>query len=775
MSNNELPPAWSIKRWLFTTNHKDIGILYLVTAIYFLIAAGFLGILIRTQLVAPENNFLLAGSFNQAVTVHGMLMVLWFLSPFAFGFANYFVPIQIGAKDMAFPRLNALSYWFYLFSGILLLVSFFFTSAPDTGWTLYAPLTSAKYTPFTGFDIAATGFMMLVASVTMGTINFIVTIFRMRAPGMRLMNMPLFTWSILITTFMMLYAFPSLMAGLIIIFSDRTLGTIYLTSVEGGSILWDHIFWFFAHPEVYIVLFPGFGAIGDILTTFSRKPLYARKYIIWSMIAVALLSFVVWGHHMFVTGINPLLRKIFTITTIGVSLPFDVIIIAFIHTLVKGRIKLSTPVLFAIGSILLFVIGGITGVFLGSNALDYSLRGTYWVVAHFHYVMVGGGVMSLIGALYYWYPKMTGRMYNEKLGKLHFLLAFVGFNLLYFSMFFLMDMPRRVVTYTADTGWGGWNMVATIGSYIFGPSMLLMLFNLYTSLKRGQEAGTNPWKSWTLEWATSSPPPVENFESTPIIGDNGISFMQPTEAAHTMHVSPWPFMIALSTFVFLFGIALGLPVLLAGAVLGAIALAGLGMEKFVSPEPSAGERWPFEKVSKMKLGVWIFLASEIVLFGVLIGAYSVMRNNSEFWPQAGEILDIRHGAINTMVLLTSSFTAILALDFIKKNSRMGLLIALIVTLALGVWFLFNKASEWSQLHDIGFTFSSELSGSVYFLTTGIHGAHVIAGLVMLIYLITRTARKEFSKDNYHAVEHFGLYWHFVDIIWVFLFPIFYLL
>lgn len=783
MNLEELPPPWSIKRWLFTTNHKDIGILYIVTSLYFLVVAGTLGLLMRTQLVLPENNFLSAGAYNQAVTIHGLMMVLWFLSPFAFGFANYIVPIQIGAKDLAFPRLNAMSYWFYVLSGILLIISFFFGSAPDTGWTLYAPLTAKSYTPYLGFDVGALALIMLVASVTMSTVNFLVTIVHSRAPGMKLRHMPLFTWSILVTVVMMLFAFPSLLAGLIMLFADRVLGTVYFSSNIGGSILWDHVFWFFAHPEVYIVLFPSIGAIGDILATFSRKPLYARKYIIGAMVVAAIISFTVWGHHMFVTGIDVDVRKLFTITTIGVSLPFDVIVLAFIHTLVGARIKLTTPTLFALGAIILFIIGGITGVFLGSNALDYPLRGTYWVVAHFHYIMVGTGALGLIAALYYWYPKITGRMYSETLGKAHFISSFIGINLLYFPMYFLLDMPRRVATYLPETGWGPWNLLATFGAFMFGISQLIMFGNIMLSLKYGQPAGNNPWKGTTLEWALPSPPPAHNFDRIPVITQKGLTFGTGAvggrgNGEHELpetHLSPWPIMLALSTLIAFVGMVTEFSVVIAGTILGVLSLLGFGREKFVSHEPKVGEKWPFDGVERNKLAMWTFLASEVILFGVLIGSYMFVRVNSDSWPAPGELLSIESGMINTIVLLTSSATVALALAAAKAGRTRELVAGLIATLVLGLVFLLNKGLEWAELFDHGFTFSSGIQATSFYVTTGVHGAHVTAGLIALAYIIAKAFKRHYGKGSYKTVEYFGLYWHFVDIIWVFLFPIFYLI
>ncbi len=788
MTEESLPPTWSIRRWLFSTNHKDVGILYIVTSLYFLVVGGVLALLMRVQLFAPQNSFLTAESYNQAVTVHGLLMILWFLSPFAFGFANYFVPIQIGAKDLAFPRLNAMSYWFYLFSGVAMLMSFFYGGAPDVGWTFYSPLTSAKYSPFLGLNLGATALILIIASVTMTSVNFIVTILKLRAPGLKLRNMPLFPWAILITVSMMLYAFPSLMAGMLMLFSDRALGTVYFSSKEGGALLWDNVFWFFGHPEVYVVLFPAIGLVGDILPTFTRRPLYGSKYVVMSIIAAAIISFIVWGHHMFVTGINPQVTTLFTITTVAVSLPFDVITIAMIETLVRGKIKLKTPALFAIGSIALFVIGGITGVFLASVALDHALRGTYWVVAHFHYVMVGGSAMALIGGLYYWFPKITGRMYNEGVGKIHFVLSFVGFNLLYFPMFFLLDMPRRIFTYVPESGWGLLNSLATVGGFVFGLAQLLLFANLLWSLRIGMPSGPNPWKGWTLEWSIPSPPPFYNFESTPVISEagnvlftNGAGHQAGSVAgsyqdgAHESHLSYWPIVLAFASFVFLVRTVSGTPLLLASIVLGVLALYGYAREKFVSHEVEGAESWPFERITRMKLGVWTFLASEIILFGVLLGSYFFVRSNSLSWPAVGTVFEIQRGAANTFILLTSSLTAVMALVSAKSGSKSGLVGSLLLTLVLGSTFLLNKALEWQSLFQTGFNFTSGLPATSYFITTGAHGAHVIAGLVMLVYLLAKSARGSFLKGDYHTVEHFGLYWHFVDIVWVFLFPLFYLI
>jgi cytochrome c oxidase subunit I+III len=691
-----------------------------------------------------------------------------------------------------------MSYWFYLFGGFGMVLSFLL-GGPDTGWTLYSPQTACSdpLCASPGLNIAVGALALLVASITMGSVNFIVTMFKMRAPGMKLKHMSMFPWAMLVTIFMMLYAFPSLLAGLVLLFSDRTFPArlVYLSSAQNGnvpSLLWDDVFWFFGHPEVYIVLFPAIGVIGEILPTFTRRPLYGAKYVALSIIAAAVISFIVWGHHMFITGVSPLSTELFTVTTIAVSLPFDIITISMIETFFHAKIRLLTPALFAIGSIFLFVIGGITGVFLASIALDTQLRGTYFVVAHFHYIMVGAGIMGLIGGLYYWFPKISGHMYDERLGKIHFILSFIGINVLYFPMFFLLDMPRRVYTYTPDTGWGLLNGLATIGGFIFGLAQLLLLANLGRSIRLGPLAGPNPWNGSTLEWAVPSPPPMHNFEDIPSIGEDGrVRFVSglpaigpktsDTHDGHSGHFSRWPIVIATAAFLFFLGLTAVPPppnflMVIPGVVVGGVGLFGFGSEKFVIREDEKVEGGLFAKIPRVRLGVWTFLASEIIFFGVLLGAYMFVRVNAVVWPPF-DTFSVQRGALNTFILLTSSLTAVMALASAKAGSKNGLIASLLTTLALGAFFLFNKAMEWQELAvaPTSIFTSYPVAATSYYITTGVHGVHVVAGLVMIGYLLAKTLKGNYLNGNHDAIHHFGLYWHFVDIVWIFLFPLFYLI
>jgi cytochrome c oxidase subunit I+III len=492
---------FSIKEWLTTTNHKRIGILYIVTAIFFLIFAGSLGMLMRTQLALPNENFLNPFAYDQVVTLHGLLMILWVLTPLGAGLANYIVPLQIGAKDLAFPRLNATSYWTYLFSGLLLVGSLFLPGgSANTGWTLYAPLNTIQYTPQPGATLAILGLALLAISVTMSSINFITTIVKNRTKGVTWARLPVFSWSVLMTMTLALFAFPPLAAGLALLTTDRIFGTVFFSSAQGGSILWDELFWFFGHPEVYIVVFPAIGIIAEVFTTFAQRPLFAKKIFIAEFAAVTFLSLGVWMHHMYTTGVNYSILQVFSITTLAISVPFEGLVLGLVLTLYKSRIKLTAPMLYCLAAVFTVTLGGVTGVLQAFPVLDYAFRGTYWIVGHFHYVMAGTTLFGLIAGLYYWWPKITKRKYNEKFAKIGFAVSFIGFNVLYFPYFFLLDMPRRISTYTIASGWGPLNFEATIGAFVFGPAILLALLNLILSYRKNDPCEPNPWGAKEMEW-----------------------------------------------------------------------------------------------------------------------------------------------------------------------------------------------------------------------------------------------------------------------------------
>ncbi|GAB3682462.1 hypothetical protein GCM10028857_08360 [Salinarchaeum chitinilyticum] len=814
----ELPPRSSARRWLTSTNHKDVGILYLITSLYVFVFGGVMALLFRTQLWTSGELFLTGLQYNEVVTGHGLLMIFWFITPFAAGFANYFVPLQIGADDLAFPRLNALSFWLYFFSLWLYLSSFLVGTTFATGWTMYAPLNIPMYTPAIGGTITVAALAMLMLSSTIASVNFITTIHYCRAEGLSLLNVPLFTWTWLLTVWMMLYAFATLLAALILLGADRVLGTLFfVTEGAGGSLLWGHLFWFFGHPEVYIVFFPPLGIMFELFQTFSGRRVVGRKWVILAMILIALQSFLVWMHHMFLTTINLEMKTLFMATSIGISLPFDLIVFSLIYTLVKGKIRFYTPFLFALGGLILLIPGGITGVFLGAVVLDYEFRGTYWVVAHFHYIMLGGGGTALIGGLYYWFPKITGRMYDEFLGKLHFALYFLGFNLAFGAQFVGWETPRRVYEYAPYLT--EWHQIMTIGAFLLGGSFLLMFYNFAKSLRSGDPVEGSPWQYVrTAEWATSSPPPLENWPGRPSYASGQLEFVsraapdggtshaagdqqngrasteeQTNESQagesqaiqpgldHPDHSSPWPVVVAFGTGLLFLGIALaqrtGLDAVVFGVtgfVVTAYAALRFGLEEFHAPESPHAARWPFDGVGKTKLGMWVFLSSDVMVFGAIVGSYVFARVNMGWNAWDTVPPSAIPGLVNTFVLLTSSFAVVLALEYARRGKQAGVVASLGATLLLGVTFLGIKAWEYSEEFAHGVYWDSSIEASTYFVTTGLHGVHVILGMLVAGFLFWR-ARHGAYLDDPSSLEYFGLYWHFVDIVWVFLFPLFYLL
>ncbi len=508
----------NILEWVTTTDHKKIGLLYLFTALGFFILGGLMAELIRVNLAAPGAQVVTTSQFNQLFTIHGTIMLLFFATPIAIGFGNYFIPLQIGAADMAFPRLNALSYWFFLFGGIAVLSGFFVAGgAAQDGWYAYAPLTDT-YTQGSGMDLWIIGVGMVGFSGILGAVNFITTIFTKRAPGMTMFRMPIFTWNMLVTSAMILFAFPSLTAALAMLFIDRRLGGHVFDPAQGGdAVLWQHLFWFFGHPEVYIVILPFFGIMSEVVPVFSRRPLFGYKQIVTATFSIAFLSMAVWAHHMFTTG--AVVDPFFSAMSYLIAVPTGVKIFNWIATMWKGQIRLTTAMLFAIGMLYTFTIGGITGVMAASPPLDFQFEDSYFIVAHFHNVLIGGTVFITFAGFYYWFPKMTGRYLDERLGKLHFLAWFVGTPLTLLPMYQLgLDgMPRRIANYAPATGWQDLNVVATVGAILLALGTIPFLVAIVAALRQPETAPSDAWGGYALEWATSSPPPEHNFDWLPPI------------------------------------------------------------------------------------------------------------------------------------------------------------------------------------------------------------------------------------------------------------------
>ncbi|HZG49448.1 MAG TPA: cytochrome c oxidase subunit I [Thermoleophilaceae bacterium] len=511
------PPPRGWLAWLTTTDHKKIGILYIATALVFMFLGGVEALVIRLQLAQPDSTLVNPETYNGLVTMHGTTMIFLFVIPLTAGFANYIVPLMIGARDMAFPRLNALSYWLTLFGGVAFYCSLFF-DPPSAGWTMYAPLSDDLYSPGSGVDAWIFLIHLTGASTLIGAVNFVATIHNMRAPGMSWGRMPLFVWTILVWAYLIILAYPAIAAAVTMLLTDRHFGTSFFDATAGGDpLLWQHLFWFFGHPEVYILVLPAFGMISEILPVFARKPIFGYKAIAAATVAIAFLGMLVWAHHMFATPTATVVLAFFMLSSFTIAVPTGIKIFNWIATLWRGSIVYKTPLLFAAALPALFVIGGISGIQLAIFPVDWQLHDSYFVVAHFHYTIFGGGVFGLFAATYYWFPKMSGRLLSEGLGKVSFWLMFVGFNVTFLVQHSagLTGMPRRVYDYDSELGVTAYNLISTVGSFILGVGVLLTAVNVVISLKSGKRAGHDPWRGNTLEWFTSSPPPPNNFDVIP--------------------------------------------------------------------------------------------------------------------------------------------------------------------------------------------------------------------------------------------------------------------
>ena len=503
--------------WVLTTDHKKIGIMYLVLTFVFFILGGVEALLMRSQLAVPNNTLISGEHYNELLTMHGTTMIFLFVVPVMAGFGNYFVPLMIGARDMAFPRLNALSFWLLLMGGIVFYASLFW-HPPEAGWWSYPPLSSIQYSPSGGQDAWIFLIHLTGISSIVGAINFYVTIANMRAPGMTWGRLPLFIWSILIYAVLLIIALPVVAAAVTMLLTDRHFGTHWFDPTNHGSpVLWENLFWFFGHPEVYIMILPGFGMISEVLPVFARKPIFGYKAIAASTIVIAFLSTLVWAHHLFTAPMPLVVLGFFMLSSFLIGIPTGVKIFNWTATLWRGSLVMTASMYYAIGFLIVFLIGGITGIFLAVFPVDWQLNDTYFVVAHFHYVLMGGAVFAILAGTYYWYPKMTGRLCNERLGKVAFWVTFIGFNMTFFVQHALglSGMPRRIYTYQPDMGWSTYNLISTIGSYILGIGILMSMFNFVRSYRHGAIAGPDPWKANTLEWFTTSPPPVNNFDAVP--------------------------------------------------------------------------------------------------------------------------------------------------------------------------------------------------------------------------------------------------------------------
>ena len=795
--------------WLTTVDHKRIAVLYGVASLVFLALGGLEALLLRIQLWGPDQHVVSARFYNELFTMHGTSMLFLAVMPLLLGtFANFMLPLQIGARDVAFPRLNAMSFWISVMAAILLHVGWFFGGLPNVGWFGYANLTERAFSPGLPIDFWTVGLIVAGSSTILSTLNFLVTLITMRAPGMTYMRMPMFCWAIMITSILVLIAFPPLTVGLIFLLLDRFFGTHFYETAAGATpILWQHLFWLFGHPEVYIIALPAFGVISEVIPTFSRKPLFGYPMMAYSICLIAFLSYGVWGHHMFATGMGPVADAAFAVTSMLIAIPTGIKIFSWIATVWGGSLRMTTSFYFALGMLLEFTFGGLSGIMHASAPIDLQQTDSYFVVAHFHYVLFGGAVFAILAGIYYWWPKITGRMLNEKLGKLQFWLTIIGFNGTFFPMHLLgmWGMPRRIYTYGADMGWTHLNQFETVCAMILGFAFLVMYINMIWSLKNGEKAPADPWDGRSLEWSVASPPPVYNFARIPEIrgrdawwvtkygrtGSRGLAaymsgqapqpsaadLAPPTEPIHMPAPSIYPLVLSLGVLVLSLGfviaewriIVLGALTVVASAIAMGFEYPTYGLESHdPMAAPSAGG------TDVRKVGVWAFIGSECLFFASLISTYVVYKARNLSGPGA-DILEIPLTSFSTFALLMSSLAMVLALNAIQRNKKALMRLWLGCTIGLGLVFLGVEAYEFTHFYHEGLSLQTNLFGQSFYTLVGFHGAHVSIGVLWLATLWFASFSPKFDRLRSLSVELGGLYWHFVDIVWVIIFTLVYLM
>ena len=792
--------ARGLGAWLTTVDHKRIGILYAVSAAVFFLVGGLEALLIRLQLARPEGQLVGAETFNQLFTMHGTTMVFLALMPLSAAFFNYLTPLLIGARDVAFPRLNAFSFWAFLLGGLYINSSFLFGAAPDAGWFGYATLTEKPFSVGPHSDFWLLGLLFLGTATVISALNFLVTILNLRAPGMTFLRLPIFVWTTLVTSVLILLAFPPLTVALIFLLFDRFFGTSFYMPAGGGSpVLWQHLFWIFGHPEVYILILPAMGAVSEVLPTFARKPLFGYAAMVYATGLIGFLGFGVWAHHMFAVGMGPIADSAFALSTMTIAVPTGIKVFNWLGTLWGGSLRFRTPLCFAVGFIAMFTIGGLSGIMHASPPIDLQQTDSYFVVAHFHYVLFGGMLLGLFAGIYYWWPKMTGRLLDDRWGQLQFWLMLIGFNLTFFPMHFLgiMGMPRRIYTYAPGFGWEFWNLVATLGAGVTGVSILVFLANAWRSLRQGEPAGPDPWDGRTLEWAIPSPPPPYNFATIPAVQRRDALWLTKhpdargpgladrealTTARGPIHMPPssaWPILTALAMLVLSAGPLLHLGVVVIGGVLTVLGVFAIALEHL----PARVELHPTHDdihigttgLDHRKMGTWAFLGSECLFFGTLISTYLVYKGKSLAGPDSHEILNIPLTSISTFDLLMSSLTMVLAVAAIQRGDIPGARRWLLATVAGGLVFLGFQVYEFTSFVHEGLGLTTNLFGSTFYVMVGFHGAHVSVGVLWLATLWVLATRGRLGPRQAVLVDIAGLYWHFVDVVWIFIFTLVYLI
>lgn len=716
-----------ILQWISSVDHKQLGILYLCLSALFLLLGGIAILLVRTQLFLPDNHFLQPEAYNQLFTMHGTTMIFFVLTPAIFGFSSYLIPLMTGANDMAFPRLNAFSFWVTLVGGSLLYFSFLAGGAPDAGWFNYAPLNEHNYSSSPGVDYYCAGLLLGGIGTVSASVNFIVTILCYRTATMGLKQLPLFVWMVLINSFLVIAAFPSLNAALAMLLLDRQLHAHFFTAVSGGSaILWQHLFWLFGHPEVYILILPVFGIYSEIFPVFSRKPIFGYAMLVASGIAIALLAFGVWVHHMFATGLGNTVNDFFSASSLLIGVPTGVKIFNWLATMHGGSIRFPVPMLFSIAFLIEFTIGGLSGISFAIVPIDWQLTDTYYVVAHLHFVFIGGSLFGLLAGLFYWLPKITGRYPDERLSKWFFWLFVIGFNLTFLVQHALgaMGMPRRVYTYPDLPGWAFCNQLSTVGAYLMAIAVALLVYILVRTVRHGRRAPGDPWDANTLEWSTTSPPGLKNFETViPVASARPFrDYKRPMEADGTIvrhrrdkHLNAYTVM--------------------------------------------------------MKLVV----GTEAVFFLCLIMAYVYFGLKTGFDGAPVTQLDLRSTGLFSLLLWSSSFTWWRAEWTHGRKSSRRTRTWLLITIGLAALFLCGQAKEYIHLLHDKVNPASGIFGTAFFTLTGFHGLHVLIGLLLMLVLVTKITGSGRKPIPSYAMRAIGIYWHFVDIVWIFIFLIVYVI
>jgi cytochrome c oxidase subunit I+III len=807
----ETPRGW--RGTISSVDHKTIGKRYLVTSIAFLVIGGIEALLMRTQLAVSGERVLSAGTYNQLFSMHGVTMIFLYAAPVLSGFSNYIWPLMLGARDMAYPRLNALSYWTYLVAGIFLYTSLPMGAMPNAGWFDYVPYAARAYNPGLNIDFYALTLILLAVSTTVGSVNFITTLFKTRAPGMSINRMPIIVWGTLTASVANVFALPALTAAAAMLYLDRRIGTHFYDPAAGGHpLLWQHLFWMFGHPWVYVVVLPAMGIVSDALPTFCRRPLVGYTFVALATVMTGMIGFGVWLHHMFATGIAPLALAFFGAASIFISIPSAIAVFAWLGTLWDGKPWYPAPMKFMLGFIALFVIGGVSGVMTAAVPLDWQLTDTYFVVAHLHYVLVGINVFPVIAGVYYWFPKMTGRLMDERLGTWNFWTLFVGVNLVFFPMHIvgLLGMPRRIYSYPAGLGWDTYNLIETIGAFVFAVGVALFAVNVWISRRRGRIAGPNPWDAGTLEWSVSSPPPPYNFSVIPTVGsrhplwedrlgegssrsilgkgpllaDGRETFAttpldaEPSAVLQMPEDTYLPLALAISIGVIGYGLLFGLVWLasIGGIASAACVITWLWPARVATHEREADTEFgelPVGATGRHNIGWWgmaCVVATEAAFFGYLLFSYFYLGSlSTNPWPDV--VPRIGLPLLNTLILISSSVAVWLAARGIRRNSRTQLVAWLGTAILLGVVFISLQIVEYGREK---FSMTHDAYGSLFYTITGFHGVHVIVGLLMLAVVFVRAWRGHFRAGRHEAITNVALYWHFVDVVWLAVFTSLYI-